>query len=147
MEIANLIEKGMYVLLGILFAAITNHFLSKSRERQIHSAISFHAAAEKFRAPFDDALFNIDQGEHAASLLLQQFFKSHKLAMFHFKYRLTGIANWRFKKAWCNYEKFYRQAYQKDDIIAQLASAKTENEIRTLDELRKHIEKLLKYTT
>lgn len=147
MEIVGFVEKGMYVLLGVLVTAITNHFLSKGRERQIHKAISYHAAAEKFRVPFDDTLFNVDQGEHTAALLLQQCFISHKFAMWHFKHHLSGIALWRFKKAWCKYENYYNQTYQKGDVVAQFASTKTELEIQKLNELRVHIENLLKFTT
>jgi hypothetical protein len=150
MEVASIIEKGMYVLLGVLVTAITNHFLSKSRERQIHRAISYHTAAEKFRQSFDDALFNIEQGQHNINMILHEFFITHKLAMRHFKHNLTGITRWRFRKAWNKYENFYHKYYThygKDSVLAQFASAKTEIEIQKLNELRKHIENLLKFTT
>jgi hypothetical protein len=146
MDIAMLIDKGLYVLLGVLVTAVTNHFLSKSRERQVHKIISFHGAAEKFRHSFDDALLNIEQGEHPVHELLRNFFLPHKVAMWHFKYYFIGKARKRFEKTWNEYETYYNENYEKGSAFASFASAKTEHSIQKLNEYRKHIENLIKYT-
>jgi hypothetical protein len=67
--------------------------------------------------------------------------------MWHFKYYFTGKDRNRFEKAWDDYQAFYNENYEKSSTLAPFASAKTEIEIQKLNELRKHIENLLKFTT
>lgn len=147
MNIPPLVYQGLVFLLGALVAAAISHFLNKDREKQIHKIISFNTAAEKFRHSFDDALLNIDQGDHPVHELLRNFYLPHKVAMWHFKYYFTGKARERFEKTWNEYENFYNENYEKDSVLASFASAKSELEINKRDEYRKHIEALIKYTT
>jgi hypothetical protein len=106
----------------------------------------FLRQAPRFRHSFDDILLNIEEGEHPVHQLLRNFFRSHKIATWHFKYYLIGKTRQRFEKAWQNYQSFYDQHYQKGAALAQFASPKTAEEIQKLDELRKHIETLLGFT-
>jgi hypothetical protein len=142
-----IISIALTFLLGGLVTAIVNHFLAKDKERQIHKAISFHEEATKFRHSFDDILINLDDGGHPVHELLRNFYLSHKIAMWHFKYYFTGKDRNRFEKAWDDYQAFYNENYEKSSTLAPFASAKTEIEIQKLNELRKHIENLLKFTT
>lgn len=146
MYITSFIEKGLYVLLGVLVTAITNHFLSKDKERQIHKIISFHTAAEKYRHSFDDILLNIEEAEHPVHELLRNFFLQHKGAYWHFKYFFPGKSRKRFKEAWKNYQNFYNNNYAKESVLAQFDSANTQYEIDKRNELRQHIENLIEFT-
>lgn len=146
MNIPSLVYQGLIFLLGAMASAAINHFLNKDRERQIHKIISFHTAAEKFRHSFDDALLDIDQREHPVTNLLREFFISHKVAMWHFKYYFTGRTRERFKETWNNYEQFYNENYENGSVFAQFASAQTDCENQKRDEFRQYIENLLKFT-
>ncbi len=140
---------GEYTLgtfFGVLISLIISHFLSKDRDRQIHKAIAFHEAATKFRHSFDDILLNIEEREHPVHELLRNFFLSHKIAMWHFKYYLTGRTRNRFEQEWQDYKAFYEKHYEKGSVLAQFSSAKTDEEVKKFGELMQHIENLLKYT-
>lgn len=146
MDIAMLIDKGLYVFLGGLITAIINYYLSKHKDKQIHRIISFCTAAEKFRHSFDDTLLNIDQAEKPVTCLLHEFFLSHKVAMWHFKYYITGKTRDLFEKTWNEYENYYNENYKKGAVFAQFASAETNYEIQKREKYRQHIENLLKFT-
>jgi hypothetical protein len=147
MEITVLVEKGMYVLLGVLVTAITGHLLSKSREIEIHKIISFHTAADKFRHSFDDALMNIDIGEEPMQKLLWQFYMPHKISVLNFKNFLRGKTRLRFEAEWEEYEKYYKAHYKKNAPMAFAMSANTSDEIANRSEYRAHIEHLIQFAT
>jgi len=142
----NIGEYTLGTFFGVLISLIISHFLTKNRERQIHKIISFHNAATQFRHSFDDALLNIDQEEHPVHELLRNFFLAHKVAMWHFKYFLSGKARDRFEKTWHEYENCYKENYQKVSVTAAFMSAETEYEIQKRNEYRQHIDNLLKFT-
>jgi hypothetical protein len=141
----NLGEYTLGTLFGVLISLIISHFLSKGRDRETHKAIAFHEAATEFRHSFDDILLNIDAGEHPVHELLRNFFRPHKVAMWHFKYYFVGKARQRFEQAWQAYQAFYDENYEKGSVLAQFSSARTDEEVKKLIELRQHIENLLKY--
>jgi hypothetical protein len=147
MNIPPLVYQGLIFLLGALAAAAISHFLGKDREKQIHKIVSFNAAAETFRHSFDDALLNIEQGEHPVLELLRNFHLPHKVAMWHFKYYFTGKARQRFEKTWKDYEDYYNANYEKGSVLASVMASNTPVEEKLRNEYRKHIEDLIKYTT
>jgi len=145
-----LFKLGEYTLatfFGVLVSLIVSHFLSKDRDRQTHRAIAFHEEATKFRHSFDDILLNIEEGNHPVHELLRNFYLPHKVAYWHFKYYFTGKDRNRFEKAWDDYQAFYNEYYEKGSVLPPLASTKTELETQRLNEMREHIENLLKFTT
>ncbi|MFA5322775.1 MAG: hypothetical protein WC373_08885 [Smithella sp.] len=140
-------EYTLATFLGVLVSFIVGHFLSKDRDRQTHKAIAFHEAAKEFRHSFDNILLNIEQGDHPVHELLRNFFLQHKVAIWHFKYYFTGKNRKRLEKTWNDYHDFYNEYYEEGSILAPFASTKTLCETQKLNELRGHIENLLKFTT
>ncbi len=66
--------------------------------------------------------------------------------MWHFKYYLASKSRQRFEQAWREYQAFRDENYNEGSVLAQFSSAKTDYEIQKLNDLRQHIENLLKYT-
>lgn len=149
----------------ILFPLLVSHSLICSEVSLLRLSVTFSLKTEKgkFTRLFPsmkplknsgtlldvDTLLNIEEGEHPVHELLRNFFLHHKIAYWHFKYFFDPNSKdrQRFKETWNNYKNFYNENYKQGAVLAQFASAKTEYEIQKLNELRQHIENLLKFTT